>query len=106
MTIPLNPVVANADGTGSATSTVKDVTLDQLLGDDQHRFILLHDKVKKGEGVPPGISCADLPQGSTNTTLENLPSSGGLPPVVLLIVPLVLLLVGISAVLMLLRRIA
>jgi hypothetical protein len=106
VTIPLNPVVANADGTGSATSTVKDVTLDQLLGDDQHRFILLHDKVKKGEGVPPGISCADLPQGSTNTTLENLPSSGGLPPVVLLIVPLVLLLVGISAVLMLLRRIA
>jgi hypothetical protein len=106
VTIPLNPVVANADGTGSATSTVKDVTLDQLLGDDQHRFILLHDKVKKGQGVPPGISCADLPQGSTNTTLENLPSSGGLPPVVLLIVPLVLLLVGISAVLMLLRRIA
>jgi hypothetical protein len=106
VTIPLNPVVANADGTGSATSTVKDVTLDQLLGDDQHRFILLHDKVKKGEGVPPGISCADLPQGSTNTTLENLPSSGGLPPVVLLIVPLVLLQVGISAVLMLLRRIA
>jgi hypothetical protein len=106
VTIPLNPVVANADGTGSATSTVKDVTLDELLGDDQHRFILLHDKVKKGEGVPPGISCADLPQGSTNTTLENLPSSGGLPPVVLLIVPLVLLLVGISAVLMLLRRIA
>jgi hypothetical protein len=106
VTIPLNPVVANADGTGSATSTVKDVTLDQLLGDDQHRFILLHDKVKKGEGVPPGISCADLPQGSTNTTLENLPSSGGLPPVVLLIVPLVLLLVGTSAVLMLLRRIA
>jgi hypothetical protein len=106
VTIPLNPVVANADGTGSATSTVKDVTLDELLGDDQHRFILLHDKVKKGEGVPPGISCADLPQGSTNTTLENLPSSGGLPPVVLLIVPLVLLLVGTSAVLMLLRRIA
>ena len=106
VTIPLNPVVANADGTGSATSTVKDVTLDKLLGDDKHRFILLHDKVKKGEGVPPGITCADLPQGSTSTTFETLPSSGGLSPVVLLIIPLVLLLVGISAVLMLLRRIA
>src|SRR5215208_4855237 len=106
VTIPLNTVVAEADGTGSASTTVKDVTLEKLLGDDQHRFILLHDKVKKGQGVPPGISCADLPQRSTNTTLENLPSSGGLPPVVLLIVPLVLLLVGTSAVLMLLRRIA
>ena len=104
VTIPLNPVVANADGTGSATSTVKDVTLDKLLGEDQHRFILLHDKVKKGEGVPPGISCADLPQGSTSTTLEYLPSSGGLSPVVLLLIPLVLL-VSISAVLVLLRRI-
>src|SRR5215217_4493998 len=65
VTIPLNSVVANADGTGSATTTIKDVTLDELLGDDQHRFILLHAKVEKGQGVPPGISCADLPQEST-----------------------------------------
>jgi Cu/Zn superoxide dismutase len=106
VTIPLNTVVANADGTGSATTTLKDVTLDQLLGDDQHRFILLHDKVKKGQGVPPGISCADLPQISTDTTFESLPSSGGLPPVVLLTAPLVVLVVSISAVLMLLRFIA
>ena len=106
VTIPLNTVVANDDGTGSATTTVKDVTLDTLLGDDQHRFILLHAKVKEGQGVPPGISCADLPQGSTNTTFENLPSSGGLPPVVLLVISLVLLLVGLSALLVLWRRIA
>ena len=106
VTIPLNTVVANADGTGSATTTLEDVTLDQLLGKDQHRFILLHDKVKKGQGVPPGISCADLPQKSANTTFENLPSSGGLPPKVLLGVPLVLLVVGTSVVLLLLRRIA
>ena len=104
VTIPLNPVVANADGTGSATSTVKDVTLDQLLGDDQHRFILLHAKVKKGEGVPPGITCADLPQESTDTALETLPSSGGLSPVVLLVLPSGLLLVRTSAVLLVLRR--
>jgi Cu/Zn superoxide dismutase len=106
VTIPLNTVVANSDGTGSATTTIKDVTLDELLGDDQHRFILLHDKVKKGEGVPPGISCADLPQKSTNTTFENLPSSGGLPSVVLLAIPLVTLLVSVSTVVMLLRHTA
>lgn len=106
VTIPLNTVVANADGTGSATTTLEDVTLDQLLGKDQHRFILLHAKVEKGQGVPPGISCADLPQKSANTTFENLPSSGGLPPKVLLGVPLVLLVVGTSVVLLLLRRIA
>jgi Cu/Zn superoxide dismutase len=104
VTIPLNTVVANADGTGSATTTIKDVTLKKLLGNDQHRFILLHAKVKKGQGVPPGISCADLPQKSTGTTFENLPSSGGLPPMVLLVIPLGLLLMGISAVLLVLRR--
>ncbi len=104
VTIPLEPVIANADGTGSATSTVKDVTLDELLGDDQHRFILLHDEVKKGQGVPPGIACADLPQRSTDTTFENLPASGGVPPLVLLVIPSGLLLVGTSAVLLVLRR--
>jgi hypothetical protein len=106
VTIPLNTVVANSNGTGSATTTIKDVTLDELLGDDQHRFILLHDKVKKGEGVPPGISCADLPQKSTNTTFENLPTSGGLSAVVLLAIPLVILLISVSTVVMLLRHTA
>ena len=106
VTIPLNTIVANANGRGSATTTVKDVTLDQLFGDDQHRFVLLHDEVKKGQGVPPGISCADLPQWSTGTSFESLPSSGGLPPVVLLSIPLVLLVAGISAVLKLLRNLA
>ena len=105
VTIPLNAVVANDDGTGSATTTIKDVTLDQLLGNDQHRFILLHAKVEEGQGVPPGISCADLPQKSTNTTLESLPSSGGIPTTALLAIPLVLLAASTSAVL-LLRRIA
>jgi Cu/Zn superoxide dismutase len=102
VTIPLNTVVANDDGTGSATTTIKDVTLDQLLGNDQHRFILLHAKAEEGQGVPPGISCADLPQKSTSTTVENLPSSGGMP---LLVIPLVLLAASTSAILMV-RRIA
>jgi Cu/Zn superoxide dismutase len=106
VTIPLNTVVANADGTGSATTTLKDVTLDHLVGDDQHRFILLHAEVEKGKGVPPGISCADLPQKSTNTTFENLPSSGGFPPTALLVIPILLLAASTSATLRVLRRIA
>ena len=106
VTIPLNTVVAEADGTGSATTTVKDVTLDKLLGDDQHRFILLHAKVKEGQGVPPGISCADLPQRSTNTSFKNLPTSGGLPPIVLLVIPSALLVVATSAMFVVLRRTA
>ena len=104
MTIPLKTVVAEADGTGSASTTVKDVTLEKLLGEDQHRFILLHDKVKKGQGVPPGISCADLPQRSTNTSFENLPTSGGVPPVVLLVILSALLVVATSAMFVVLRR--
>src|SRR5919112_2467543 len=96
VTIPLNAVVANDDGTGSATTTIKDVTLEELLGDDQHRFILLHAKVKKGEGVPPGISCADLPQTSTDASFESLPSSGGLPPRVFLPVSFAALVVSTS----------
>jgi Cu/Zn superoxide dismutase len=106
VTIPLNTVVAKKDGTGSATTTLKDVTLDQLLGKDQHRFILLHAKVKKGQGVPPGITCADLPQKSSNTSFESLPSSGGMPLAVLRAIPLVMLLVSVSIVVMLLRRTA
>jgi hypothetical protein len=96
VTIPLKTIVAKEDGTGSATTTIKDATLDKLLGKDQHRFILVHAKVK----------CADLPQGSANTTFKPLPASGGLPPVVLLVVPLTLLLVGVSAVMVLRRCIA
>jgi Cu/Zn superoxide dismutase len=106
VTIPLNTIVAKEDGTGSATTTLKDVTLDQLLGKDQHRFILVHAKVKKGQGVPPGITCADLPQKSSNSSFESLPSSGGLPLVVLRAIPLVMLLVSVSTVVMLLRRTA
>jgi Cu/Zn superoxide dismutase len=106
VTIPLNTVVADADGTGSATTTIKDVTLDELSGNDQHRFILLHAKVEKGQGVPTGISCADLPQKSTSTTtFEALPSSGGVTPTALLVIPLVLLAASTSAILVV-RRIA
>jgi hypothetical protein len=60
VTIPLNPVVAKEDGTGSAKTTIEGVTVAKLFDKDQDRFILLHAKTEKGQGVPPGISCADL----------------------------------------------
>ena len=60
VTIPLETVTAQKDGTGSATTTIEDVSVAQLFGEDKKRFILLHAEAKKGEGVPPGIACADL----------------------------------------------
>jgi Cu/Zn superoxide dismutase len=60
VTIPLKSITAQTDGTGSATTTLKDISVAQLFGEDKERFILLHAEAKKGEGVPPGIACADL----------------------------------------------
>ena len=60
VTIPLETITAQNDGTGSATTTIEDVSVSQLFGEDKERFILLHAEAKKGEGVPPGIACADL----------------------------------------------
>jgi Cu/Zn superoxide dismutase len=106
VTIPLKPVVAQEDGTGSATTTLQDVTLDQLFGGGQERFILLHAKTKEGQGVPPGISCVDLPQRSGDDTFNPLPASGGIPPEMLLAIPLALMLVGTAGLLAVRRSIA
>jgi Cu/Zn superoxide dismutase len=69
VTIPLETITAQDDGTGSATTTIEDVAVDQLFGEDKERFILLHAETKEGEGVPPGIACADL---------APLPDTGGI----------------------------
>jgi Cu/Zn superoxide dismutase len=106
VTIPLKPVVAQEDGTGSATTTLQDVTLDELFGGGQERFILLHAKTKEGQGVPPGISCVDLPQRSGDDTFNPLPASGGIPPAMLLAPSLALTLVGTAGLLAVRRRIA
>ncbi len=107
VTIPLKPIVAQGDGTGSATTTLEDVTLDKLFGGDQDRFVLVHAKTKEGQGVPPGISCVDLPKRSGNTNgFESLPASGGFPPAVLLVAPLVLVLATVAGLLVVWRRIA
>jgi Cu/Zn superoxide dismutase len=93
VTIPLNSVVAKDNGTGSATTTIKDVTLDELFAADKERFILLHAKAVEGQGVPPGIACADLVRrsggevtstmGGTTMMISDMTSTGG-PPILLL----------------------
>jgi Cu/Zn superoxide dismutase len=111
VTIPLKTIEAQKDGTGSATTTLKDVSVAKLFNEDKERFILLHAKAEKGEGVPPGIACADLVRtaangaslheestmmgegtmmGEATMMVSNIPSSGG--PTILL--PAAALLVG------------
>jgi Cu/Zn superoxide dismutase len=94
VTIPLNTLVAQEDGTGSATTTLKDLTLDELLEGGQERFILVHAKSKEGQGIPPGISCGDLA----------LPASGGSRPTVLLASGAAVVLGAAAGSLALLRR--
>ena len=95
VTIPLKTIVAREDGTGSATTKIEDVTLDDLLAEDKERFILLHAKTKEGEGVPPGISCADL---------APLASTGGLRPRTFVLVGAILGIGAATGLLALLKR--
>ena len=85
VTIPLKTITVQKDGTGSATTILKDISVAQLFGEDRERFILLHAKAEKGEGVPPGISCADL---------QPLAESGGVSPATVLLTGALLALGG------------
>jgi hypothetical protein len=85
VTIPLKTITAQKDGTGSATTIIKDISVAQLFGEDRERFILVHAKAEKGEGVPPGISCADL---------QPLAESGGVSPATVLLTGALLALGG------------
>ena len=105
VTIPLKTVVAKDDGTGSATTTIEDVTLAELFGGGEERFILLHAKTEKGQGVPPGIACADFST-SGSGDFDTLPASGGMHPVVLLSGVVALVLGAAAGLLALRRRIA
>jgi Cu/Zn superoxide dismutase len=95
VTIPLKTVVAQDDGTGSATTTIDDVTTAQLFSEDEERFILLHAKAEEGGGVPPGIACADL---------APLPDTGGMSPVVVFLAGMAVLGLGTAAGLFVLLR--
>jgi LPXTG-motif cell wall-anchored protein len=94
VTIPLETITAQNDGTGSATTTIEDVSAAQLFGEDEERFILLHAETKKGEGVPPGIACADL---------APLPDTGGIRPATLFLAGAISVL-GVAAGLFILQR--
>jgi hypothetical protein len=97
VTIPLETITAQDDGTGSATTTIEDISAAQLFGEDKERFILLHAETIEGEGIPPGIACGDLVpsaakgaslneettmMGETTMMVGDLPPSGG--PTILL----------------------
>jgi Cu/Zn superoxide dismutase len=94
VTIPLETITAQNDGTGSATTTIEDVSVAQLFGEDKERFVLLHAETKEGEGVPPGIACADL---------APLAETGGLRPAALFLAGAISVL-GVAAVLFILQR--
>src|SRR5215211_1532036 len=96
VTIPLKTITAHKDGTGSATTTLKDVSVADLFGEDKERFILLHAKTEKGEGVPPGIACADM---------APLADTGGIRPATLLLAAAILGFGAAAALLILQRRI-
>jgi LPXTG-motif cell wall-anchored protein len=94
VTIPLEAITAEDDGMGSATTTIEDISAAQLFGEVKERFILLHAETKKGEGVPPGIACADL---------APLPDTGGIQPATLLLAGAISAL-GVAAGLFILQR--
>jgi Cu/Zn superoxide dismutase len=94
VTIPLETITAQDDGTGSATTTIEDVSVDQLFGEDKERFILLHAETIEGEGVPPGIACADL---------APLPDTGGIRPATLFLAGAISVL-GVAAGLFILHQ--
>jgi hypothetical protein len=103
-TIPLKTIVAKEDGTGSATTTLEDVTLNSLFDSDKKRYIALHSEVEKGQGVPPVISCADVVEAAGEGIVSTqLPESGGPQPTILLSAA-VLLALGATAVLFRLVR--
>src|ERR671921_594035 len=94
VTIPLKTITAQDDGTGSATTTIKDVSVAQLFGEDKERFILLHAETKEGKGVPPGIACADL---------APLADTGGIRPATLFLAGAISVL-GVAAGLFILHQ--
>jgi Cu/Zn superoxide dismutase len=61
VTIPLKTITAGEDGTGSATTTLEGVTLEELQDpSEQQRYVAFHAEQEEDGGVPPVISCADL----------------------------------------------
>ena len=94
VTIPLETITAQDDGTGSSTTTIEDVSTAELFGEEKERFVLLHAVTQEGEGVPPGIACADL---------APLADTGGIRPATLLLAGAISIL-GVAAGLFILQQ--
>lgn len=98
VTLPLTTITAEANGTGSATTTLEDVTVGGLQDpSEQQRYIAFHAE-QQGDEVPPVISCAELTSMSGGQTMvvestAPLPPSGGFSGGSLL-VPTIALLLG------------
>ena len=96
MEFPLEAVVAQGNA-GSSTTTL-DTTLSDL-SDGTERYVNVHAE-NTGEGVPPGVACADLAfagmQGGEQTMRGStvpLPQSGG-PVSATLLLPATALFLG------------
>ena len=105
-TIPLKTIVANDDGTGSAVTTLKDVTVEEIFEPNKERYVAFHSEVIK-EPVPPVISCADVVEAAGSGAVStHLPESGGPQPVILLSAGAALVSGAVAGVLLLRRRVA
>ena len=110
VTLPLTTITAEANGTGSATTTLEDGTVGELQDpSEQQRYIAFHAE-QLGDEVPPVISCAELTSMSGGQTMamestEPLPTSGGFKAGSLLVTSIALLLgSGVLAYAVLRRR--
>ena len=56
---PLDPLITLEDGTASSATSIEGTTLEQLTS-GAPKYVNVHAE-PTGEGVPPGIACADLP---------------------------------------------
>jgi hypothetical protein len=72
---PLNNVVVGSDGSGSSTTVVPGTTTAELFSGDPVRYINVH-ALPEGQGVPPGIACANL-------GVTTIPDTGGISPLTL-----------------------
>ena len=105
-TIPLKTIVAQDDGTGSATTTLDDVTLDELFDPNKERYLAFHSEVK-GDAVPPVISCSNVVRTAGGAAdIGKLPESGGTHPLVLVSTGAALVLGAVAGLVALRRRIA
>ncbi len=103
-TIPLETIVANEDGTGSAVTTLEDVTVDEIFDPNRERYIAFHSRVEE-EPVPPVISCTNVVRpANEGAAVDELPESGGMHPVVLLSTGATITILGATAGLLALRR--